>query len=101
MPQTLAKYAEKAEKCRKTKKNHFGAVFEGDIVSFFFESFFSEISLVSFQILGVRLVNWLKYPIDCNSFIHIAISESTQQDEKKINQNMTFFRPKADFFLSS
>ena len=36
-----------------------------------------------FKILHVRLVNWLKYPIDCNSFIYIAISESTQQDEEK------------------
>ena len=52
MPQTLAKYAEKAEKCRKTKKNHFGAVFEGDMVNFFFESFFSEISLVSLVDIG-------------------------------------------------
>ena len=39
--------------------------------------------VIDFQILGVRLVNWLKYPIDCNSFIYIAISESAQQDENK------------------
>ena len=37
-------------------------------------------------------------PIDCNSFVHIDISESTQKVEKKTQPQHYIFRPKVDLF---